>query len=79
MVEQHTKLFRRFFDHDSIIGLTGDKSAQNPLCRMLEEKTIIVMTAQILVNAIVKKEVKLSQIGLLMVDECHHCQVGVVQ
>ena len=51
-------------------------STQVPFDRVLEQKSILVMTAQILVNEIKNKNVTLSQIGLLIVDECHDCQVS---
>ena len=76
-MDQQCNVFRRFFDANSIIGLSGE-TAQGPLKGMLEEKSILVMTAQILMNAIGYKDVTLSQIGLLILDECHNCQVDQI-
>ncbi|XP_072041116.1 mitogen-activated protein kinase kinase kinase 20-like [Amphiura filiformis] len=73
LVDQQCKVFRRYFDAKSIIGLSGENS-QGSLKNILKEKSVIVMTAQVLMNAIEEKDVKLSDIGLLIMDECHNCQ-----
>ncbi len=75
-MEQQCKVFRRFLDTDSIIGLSSE-TPHGPLNNILEEKSVIVMTAGVLMNAIENKIVKISDIGLIVFDECHDCKVRI--
>lgn len=56
--------------------ISGANSTEIPLKILLQHDHVVVMTAQILVNAL-KSEVKgerveLKDISLLLFDECHH-------
>ncbi|XP_072041967.1 ATP-dependent RNA helicase DHX58-like [Amphiura filiformis] len=75
LVDQQCKVFRRFLDSKSIIGVSGE-TPHRPVNHILQEKSVIVMTAGILINALEEEIVKLSEIGLLILDECHNCQGG---
>ncbi len=66
----------KYLGSDAVIGLSGE-TAHGPLKPILEEKAVLVMTAQILVNGLQDHSVELSHIGLLILDECHNCQVRI--
>ncbi|XP_071792995.1 ATP-dependent RNA helicase DHX58-like isoform X2 [Asterias amurensis] len=81
LVEQQCSLFKTYMDETRIIGLTGSgMSSAASLSDLLEMKDVLVMTAQILVNALQNPDqnsdqsIELSKIGLLVLDECHHCK-----
>ena len=74
LVEQQSKLFQTYLGNNAVIGLSGE-SAHGPLKPILDAKSVLVMTAQILVNGLQDHTVELSHIGLLILDECHNCQV----
>ncbi|XP_072025648.1 ATP-dependent RNA helicase DHX58-like [Amphiura filiformis] len=74
LVEQQSKLFTNYLGSDGVIGLSGGETSHGPLKSILEAKSVLVMTAQILVNGLQDHSVELSHIGLLILDECHNCQ-----
>ncbi|XP_038046192.1 probable ATP-dependent RNA helicase DHX58 [Patiria miniata] len=81
LVDQHLQVIQLFMSDNSIMGLSGETSNPGSLVDLLDEHDVLVMTAQILVNALqgVKDDnerLELSKIGLLVFDECHHCQKG---
>ncbi|XP_071491813.1 ATP-dependent RNA helicase DHX58-like [Diadema antillarum] len=59
-----------------VAGVSGEEIAGAPLDTVINSNDIIVLTAQILVNALKDStsRVSLSRIDLLVLDECHHCQ-----
>ena len=46
------------------------------LSEALKRADVIVLTAQILVNCLRSKEVSISDIDLLIMDECHHTDLS---
>jgi len=42
------------------------------LSEAMKRANVTVLTAQILVNCLVNKEVKISDFDLIIMDECHH-------
>ncbi|XP_022094377.1 probable ATP-dependent RNA helicase DDX58 [Acanthaster planci] len=81
LVKQQCDVFKKYIDGKRIMGLSGEVGHIGSLLDLLEKKDVLVMTAQILVNALHgNKEdnecMELSKIGLLILDECHHCQKG---
>ena len=57
------------------MGISGETGSGSLIKKLLEEKSVLVMTAQILVNALRDNHVDFADIGLLILDECHNCQV----
>ncbi|XP_022094381.1 probable ATP-dependent RNA helicase DDX58 isoform X2 [Acanthaster planci] len=81
LVEQQRNVFQRYMSQNSIMGLSGEMSNCGSLVDLLEEHDVLVMTAQILLNELKgtkddNERMELSSIGLLIFDECHHCQKG---
>nr|WEG21295.1 RIG-I [Anguilla anguilla] len=75
--EQQYKLFKKHFnstDQDvRITGLCGDMGEQISLDIIAETNDIIILTPQILVNALNRKDLpSLSVFSLLIFDECHN-------
>ena len=60
----------------SVGEISGANSTDIPLKYLLQSNNVVVMTAQILVNALNSKNkeerVELKDISLLLFDECHH-------
>ncbi|XP_072025888.1 uncharacterized protein [Amphiura filiformis] len=73
LVEQQSELFMNYMASNAVIGLSGE-SVHGPLKPILEAKSVLVMTAMDLLNGLQDHTVALSQIGLLILDECHNCQ-----
>ena len=77
LVLQQKERFEAYLgDKYSVGEISGANSTEIPLKYLLQNHKIIVMTAQILVNALNSKtreeSVKLDDISLLLFDECHH-------
>ncbi|KAG9347057.1 hypothetical protein JZ751_005984 [Albula glossodonta] len=75
--EQQYKLFREHFnridDEVRISGLCGDMDEQISMEHTVENNDIIMLTPQILVNALKRKDLpSLSVFTLLIFDECHN-------
>ncbi|KAK3611678.1 hypothetical protein CHS0354_012048 [Potamilus streckersoni] len=57
--------------------ISGDvqRSLNISLKDFIDKRDILVVTAQVLLDALVKKDIKsITQFSLLIFDECHHCQ-----
>ena len=79
LVAQQKEKFQIFLGSQySVSDMSGAKSKDIPFKYLLQENDIVVLTAQILVNALKDKDnrVALSDISLLIFDECHHAQKG---
>lgn len=77
LVLQQKERFEAFLgDKYSVGEISGANATEIPLKYLLQNHKIVVMTAQILVNALNSKNkeerVDLSDITLLLFDECHH-------
>ncbi len=82
LVKQQGDLFKKYIDGRRILGLSGEMGHIGSLDDLLEKKDILIMTAQILVNSLRASDkednadkMELSSVGLIILDECHHCQV----
>ncbi|XP_071489889.1 antiviral innate immune response receptor RIG-I-like [Diadema antillarum] len=73
LVHQKSTLFKKYIDKVAYVcgdhGLSA--STRLPLEVLLEENSVVVLTAQILVDALVKGQVFLKDIDLIIFDECH--------
>eukprot|EP00057_Strongylocentrotus_purpuratus_P018438 XP_011672912.1 PREDICTED: probable ATP-dependent RNA helicase DHX58 isoform X1 [Strongylocentrotus purpuratus] len=73
LVEQQKNAFQEFIP--DVVGISGDMSSQVPLVRQLKHADVIVLTAQILLNALKDDEsFSLSLLRLIILDECHNTQ-----
>ena len=76
VLQQKERFEAHLSDKYSVGEISGAKATEIPLKYLLQHHTIVVMTAQILVNALNSKskeeQVKLEDISLLLFDECHH-------
>ncbi|XP_053195286.1 ATP-dependent RNA helicase DHX58-like [Scomber japonicus] len=80
LVEQHFK--KEFKPHlgpeYKIEALSGDSGQKDFFGKLVEKSDVVICTAQILFNALTtmeeNKHVELSDITLLIIDECHHTQ-----
>ncbi|XP_072025649.1 antiviral innate immune response receptor RIG-I-like [Amphiura filiformis] len=76
LVHQQTQRFQDYLGTSDVIGLSGETTRALSLDELLKKKSVMVMTAQVLVNALQENIVRLADIGLLILDECHNCQKG---
>ncbi|XP_030842252.1 interferon-induced helicase C domain-containing protein 1 [Strongylocentrotus purpuratus] len=73
LVEQQKNAFQEFIP--DVVGISGDMSSQMPLVYYLQQANVIVLTAQILLNALKDDEsFSLSLLRLIILDECHNTQ-----
>ena len=77
LVLQQKERFEAFLgDKYSVGEISGANATEIPLKYLLQSHKVVVMTAQILVNALnnknIEERVDLSDITLLLFDECHH-------
>ncbi|XP_054766744.2 antiviral innate immune response receptor RIG-I-like [Lytechinus pictus] len=72
LVEQQKKAFQEFIPE--VDGISGDMSSQVPLVHQLEQSDVIVLTSQILLNALQDGSFSLSSLRLIILDECHNTQ-----
>ena len=77
LVLQQKDRFAYFLGGKYSVGeISGANSTDIPLKYLLQSNSVVVMTAQILVNALNSKNkeerVELKDISLLLFDECHH-------
>ncbi|XP_077351077.1 ATP-dependent RNA helicase DHX58 [Festucalex cinctus] len=78
LVEQHySKEFLPALKHDyTVTAVTSDSDEKDFLGAVLHDTDVLLCTAQILLNALDSddedKHVELSDVTLLVVDECHH-------
>uniref|UniRef100_A0A8C9Y6J9 RNA helicase n=1 Tax=Sander lucioperca TaxID=283035 RepID=A0A8C9Y6J9_SANLU len=78
LVDQHYKKeFMPHLGHDYyLVAVSGESEEKDFFGRVVQEKDVVICTAQILYNALTNtdenKHVELSDITLLIIDECHH-------
>ncbi|XP_028662231.2 interferon-induced helicase C domain-containing protein 1 isoform X2 [Erpetoichthys calabaricus] len=79
LVEQHHKKeFGKFLKHYKVIKVSGDSQLKISFTDAVRESDVIICTAQILENSLsrAKEEgyngVRLSDLSLIIIDECHH-------
>ena len=77
LILQQKERFRIFLDGKYSVGeISGANATDIPLKYLLQSHSVVVMTAQILVNALnsenKEERVKLKDISLLLFDECQH-------
>ncbi|XP_058509635.1 probable ATP-dependent RNA helicase DHX58 [Solea solea] len=78
LVEQHyTKEFKPHLGHDyTLVPVSGESEVKDFFGKVVQESDVVICTAQILYNAMISEEehkhIELSDITLLIVDECHH-------
>ncbi|XP_041476462.1 antiviral innate immune response receptor RIG-I-like isoform X2 [Lytechinus variegatus] len=72
LVEQQKKAFQEFIPE--VDGISGDMSSQVPLVHQLEQADVVVLTSQILLNALQDGSFSLSSLRLIILDECHNTQ-----
>ncbi|KAM7387360.1 hypothetical protein PAMA_009807 [Pampus argenteus] len=78
LVEQHyTKEFKPNLGRDySVVPVSGESDEKDFFGKVVKDSDVVICTAQILFNALTNteetKHVELSDITLLIIDECHH-------
>ncbi|XP_029015698.1 probable ATP-dependent RNA helicase DHX58 [Betta splendens] len=84
LVDQHyNKEFRPHLGRNyNLVPVSGDTEQKDFFGKVMQEADVIICTAQILYNALISKEeakhAELSDITLLIIDECHHTQKETV-
>ncbi|KAK1877238.1 putative ATP-dependent RNA helicase DHX58 [Dissostichus eleginoides] len=84
LVDQHYKKeFKPHLDQDyKVLPVSGETVEKDFFGKVLKEKDVVICTAQILHNALINNEedkhVELSDITLLIIDECHHTNKDAV-
>ncbi|XP_031562998.1 interferon-induced helicase C domain-containing protein 1-like isoform X2 [Actinia tenebrosa] len=71
-VFQQRACFEEYLTNYSISDISGSNSDVIPLHRRIQDNDVVVVTAGILMNAMVDKSVHITDITLLVFDECHH-------
>ncbi|XP_030840777.1 probable ATP-dependent RNA helicase DDX58 [Strongylocentrotus purpuratus] len=73
LVHQQSTVFKKYIkDVAYICGDHGQPEITRlPMDEVLKENDVVVLTAQILVDALTKGQVSFNQIGLIVLDECH--------
>ncbi|XP_072175886.1 ATP-dependent RNA helicase DHX58-like [Diadema setosum] len=76
VIQQKERCLKYLRGKCRVAGVSGEEIAGAPLDTVIDSNDIIVLTAQVLVNALKDSTsgVSLSRIDLLVLDECHHCQ-----
>ncbi|KAK2833169.1 hypothetical protein Q5P01_017058 [Channa striata] len=80
LVDQHySKEFKPHLDRDyTLVPVSGETEQKDFLGKVIQDSNVVICTAQILYNAMTNdeetKHVELSDITLLIIDECHHTQ-----
>ncbi|XP_039979860.1 probable ATP-dependent RNA helicase DHX58 [Xiphias gladius] len=78
LVDQHyTKEFKPHLGHDyTLVPVSGESGGKDFFGKVVKDSDVVICTAQILYNALTDKEetrhIELSDITLLIIDECHH-------
>nr|AHX37213.1 RNA helicase [Oplegnathus fasciatus] len=78
LVDQHyTKEFKPHLGHNySLVPVSGESGQKDFFGKVVQDSDVVICTAQILYNALTNteetKHVELSDITLLIIDECHH-------
>ena len=80
LVYQQSTVFKKYIrDVAYICGDHGQPQITRfPLDQVLMKNDVVVLTAQILVDALTKGQVFLKNIGLIVFDECHETKVIVL-
>jgi len=66
-------MFQQYLSEMQTLGLSGDQDSKLPLRDLMPQYDVLVMTPQIMQNAILDNDVtSLSFFTLLIFDECHH-------
>ncbi|XP_066278582.1 antiviral innate immune response receptor RIG-I-like [Branchiostoma lanceolatum] len=75
LVEQQYNAFREYLSPKySILPLSGEAAADIPVGETLPDYDVIILTAQVLENALRDELITLDTFSMLIFDECHHCQ-----
>eukprot|EP00058_Branchiostoma_floridae_P013941 XP_002599429.1 hypothetical protein BRAFLDRAFT_106572 [Branchiostoma floridae] len=75
LVEQQCNAFREYLSPKyDILPLSGETAADIPVGETLPEHDVIILTAQVLENALRDELITLDTFSMLIFDECHHCQ-----
>ena len=76
LVDQQAKYMKETLDGVRVGQITGDQKEETTLYEQSQINDIVVMTPAILVNALKEQDpqVKLSNVPLLVLDECHHTE-----
>ncbi len=69
VTQQELVMKNMFRKDDKKVGVIREKETVKGVLQSLD---VIVLTGQILVNALKNKEISFSDINLLIIDECHH-------
>ncbi|GLD49089.1 probable ATP-dependent RNA helicase DHX58 [Lates japonicus] len=78
LVDQHyTKEFKPHLGYDyKLVPVSGESEEKDFFGKVVQDSDLVICTAQILYNALINteetKHVELSDITLLIIDECHH-------
>ncbi|XP_077999952.1 ATP-dependent RNA helicase DHX58-like [Glandiceps talaboti] len=68
LIEQQRDAFRQIFPASTVEGI----GETDQLVTVLKNRDVVVLTAQILINALNREEVQLTDVKMLILDECHH-------
>lgn len=74
--ERKEELLKVFTSGENGSEIVSGMSESARLSGMLQQHDVVVLTAQVLVNALKSKDVDLENIQLLILDECHHTNFG---
>ncbi|CAH1258815.1 DDX58 [Branchiostoma lanceolatum] len=75
LVEQQHNAFREYLSPKyDILPLSGETNAVLPVGETLPDYDVIILTAQVLENALRDELITLDTFSMLIFDECHHCQ-----
>ncbi|XP_078588697.1 antiviral innate immune response receptor RIG-I-like [Branchiostoma floridae x Branchiostoma japonicum] len=75
LVEQQYKAFSEYLSPKyDILPLSGETAADIPVGETLPDYDVIILTAQVLENALRDERITLDTFSMLIFDECHHCQ-----
>ena len=73
LVLQQRERFQLYLnDKYNITEMSSAHTAGDPLEQKVKTNDVVVLTAQILVNALREKRLRLHDISMLIFDECHH-------
>ncbi|EDO44279.1 predicted protein, partial [Nematostella vectensis] len=76
LVLQQRQRFEAYLSNYAVCDISGVNSTEIPLKFLLKANDVVVLTAQILLNALQNKNelssISLSDLSLLIFDECHH-------
>lgn len=71
LILQQRLRFQKFLRH-RVSDICSYNSSKTSLEQLLKSSDVVVLTADILVNALEEKRVKMTDLSLLLFDECHH-------